>query len=317
MYYSQIRVDPNNPENVYVGGLNFSKSTDGGKTFRSLQADIAHVDNHAIWINPANGNHILVGNDGGLNVSYDQGATGTSSTRFPRRSFMQSASTCESRITSTEVCRTTARGVVQVRRETQAGITNADWYRVGGGDGFYTQIDPTDYNIVYAESQDGNMNRLDLRTGRSVNIRPRGVPRRRGRAAGQAGGQHRRAVRPSPALADSGHGGQLAAVCRAAGIWRFGAQLAVECGATPPPDEPYRFYWNTPIHLSPHNPRVVYAGGNRFFRSLDRGDTWTASADLTKQIDRNTLPIMGVTGNEPMASKHDGYTRLWLHRVDR
>ena len=60
---------------VYVGGLNFSKSTDGGKTFRSLQAGIAHSDNHAIWINPANSDHLLVGNDGGLNVSYDQGAT--------------------------------------------------------------------------------------------------------------------------------------------------------------------------------------------------------------------------------------------------
>ena len=70
----------------------------------------------------------------------------------------------------------------------------------------------------------------------------------------------------------------------------------------------FRFYWNTPIHLSPHNPRLVYAGGNKLFRSLDRGDTWTATIDLTKQIDRNTLPIMGVPGKDPMASKHDGYT---------
>ena len=70
----------------------------------------------------------------------------------------------------------------------------------------------------------------------------------------------------------------------------------------------YRFYWNTPIVLSPHNPRVIYTGGDRFFKSLDRGDTWTATADLTKHIDRNTLPIMGVPGKDPMASKHDGYT---------
>src|SRR5688500_8200474 len=75
MYYSQIRVDPKNPETVYVGGLNFSKSTDGGKTFRSLQQGIAHVDTHAIWINPATGAPLLVGNDGGLNDSFDQGAT--------------------------------------------------------------------------------------------------------------------------------------------------------------------------------------------------------------------------------------------------
>ena len=54
MYYSQIRVDPKNPEIVYVGVLNFSKSTDGGKTFKSLQPGIAHSDHHAIWINPNN-----------------------------------------------------------------------------------------------------------------------------------------------------------------------------------------------------------------------------------------------------------------------
>src|SRR5690349_24758742 len=72
MYYSQIRVDPSNPENVFVGGLNFSKSTDGGKKFTSLQPGIAHSDHHAIWIDPKNGNHIMIGNDGGLDVTYDQ-----------------------------------------------------------------------------------------------------------------------------------------------------------------------------------------------------------------------------------------------------
>ena len=118
MYYSQIRVDPSNPENVYVGGLNFSKSTDGGKTFVSMQANVGHVDNHAIWIDPKNGNHIVLGNDGGLNVTYDQGLTGTSSTRSQRRSSMRLASTCVSLITSMEVCRTTVRGVGRARRAT-------------------------------------------------------------------------------------------------------------------------------------------------------------------------------------------------------
>src|SRR6185503_7235549 len=125
---------PSNPENVYVGGLNFSKSTDGGKTFKSLQQGIAHSDNHAIWINPKNGDNIMVGNDGGLDVSYDQGATWEYVNTIPA-----------------------------------------------------AQIDPTDYNTVYAESQGGAMQRLDLRTGRSVSIRPRGVPRRGG--GRQGGGQ--------------------------------------------------------------------------------------------------------------------------------
>src|SRR5438876_1152971 len=75
MYYSQIRIDPKNPETVCVGGLNFSISTNGGKTFKSLQPAIPHSDHHAIWIDPNNGSHIMIGNDGGLDITYDQGAT--------------------------------------------------------------------------------------------------------------------------------------------------------------------------------------------------------------------------------------------------
>ena len=74
MYYSQIRVDPTNPEIAYQGGAPFFKTVDGGKTWRQVQG-IAHSDHHAIWIDPTNGNHLMVGNDGGLDVSYDQAET--------------------------------------------------------------------------------------------------------------------------------------------------------------------------------------------------------------------------------------------------
>jgi hypothetical protein len=74
----------------------------------------------------------------------------------------------------------------------------------------------------------------------------------------------------------------------------------------PPPGTEFRFYWSTPFILSPHNPDVVYLGGDRLFKSTDRGTTWTASADLTNSIGRNDRPIMGVDGKAPMASKHDG-----------
>jgi hypothetical protein len=74
----------------------------------------------------------------------------------------------------------------------------------------------------------------------------------------------------------------------------------------PPVGEQYRFNWSTPIHISPHNPRTIYVGANRLFKSVNRGDTWTASPDLTKQIDRSTLAIMGVPGDKPMFSKNDG-----------
>jgi hypothetical protein len=75
---------------------------------------------------------------------------------------------------------------------------------------------------------------------------------------------------------------------------------------TPPPGTNYRFYWSTPFILSPHNPRTIYLGGDRLFRSYDRGDTWTASPDLTNNIGRNDRPIMSLAGTAPMASKHDG-----------
>lgn len=311
MYYSQIRVDPSNAEIVYTGGLNFSKSLDGGKTFKNL-AGVAHSDHHAIWINPKNGNNVMVGNDGGLNFSYDQGET---------FDFVNTIAAAQFYAISADmrkpyfVC-----GGLQdngswcgpnTMRASGGGfgggggavVTNADWFRVGGGDGFYTQQDPTDPNIVYYESQDGAVSRLDLRTGQSRSIRPRGPGNARGRGgfgggggggAGGAGGAGGGQLDPQ----------QMQAMMQAAGI--TGNPFQSNVVPTPPQNEQFRFFWNTPILLSPHNPRIVYVGGNKLFKSLDRGDTWTASIDLTKNVDRSKLPIMDVPGDKPMASKHDG-----------
>src|SRR5437764_5905031 len=189
MYYSQIRVDPSNPENVFVGGLNFSRSTDGGKTFKSLQPGIAHTDHHAIWIDPKNGKHILIGNDGGLDVSYDQGDTwefvntGIVATQFyavavdMRRPYYVYGGLQDNGSWG---------GPSQTR--SNLGITNADWFRTGGGDGFYSQADPNDPFIIYSESQNGSMARIDMRTGRSTSIRPRTAPRRGAGGGGSGGG---------------------------------------------------------------------------------------------------------------------------------
>jgi hypothetical protein len=160
-------------------------------------------------------------------------------------------------------------------------IINSDWYRIGGGDGFYVKIDPTDHNTVYVESQDGNVNRLDLKTGRNVSIRPRGPGQRQGGGADESG-----AAQPQ----------------------QGGGQQQQRSNVVPPTPagEQFRFYWNTPIHISPHNPRTVYVAANRVFKSVDRGETWAASPDLTKNVDRTKLPVMGIAGDKPMASKHDG-----------
>ena len=312
MYYSQIRVDPTNPEIVYVGGLNFSKSIDGGKTFRSLQANIPHSDHHAIWIDPKSNNHLIIGNDGGLNVSYDQGATWEFINTIPAAQFYAIGVDMRKPYYIYGGLQDNGSWGGPSQTRNAAGITHAEWFRVGGGDGFYALADPTDPYTVYSESQGGNMNRLDLRTGRSVNIRPRGFPRRRGAGAAATGGTAA-ASSASPSSTPSGDDNPLAALAAfaaAQGLGQFAALATPNVVPPPAPTEQYRFYWSTPLAMSPHNPRIIYAGGDRFFKSLDRGDTWTASVDLTKKIDRNTLSIMGVSGKEPMASKNDGYANF-------
>jgi len=312
MYYSQIRVDPSNAENIFVGGLNFSKSTDGGKKFISLQSGIAHSDHHAIWIDPKNGNHILIGNDGGLDVTYDQGATWEFINTIPAAQFYAIAADMRKPYYVYGGLQDNGSWGGPSQTRNNAGITNADWFRTGGGDGFYSQADPNDYNIVYAESQNGSMTRIDLRTGRSVSIRPR-VPARRGGAEAGSGGRlpgGQSGATPSPTPEAQDPQAALAAIAAAQGFGGSGANLATTSNVVPapPPGTQFRFYWNTPLVMSPHNSRILYVGGDRFFKSLDRGDTWTATADLTKHIDRNTLSIMGVSGKEPMVSKNDGYT---------
>ncbi len=268
MYYSQVRVDPSNDQIIYQGGAPFYKSIDGG-------IDVTY-DQCATWEyvnNFAAGQFYAVSADmrkpyyvcGGLQ---DNGSwCGPSATRSPN------------------------------------GIINEDWFRVGGGDGFYSQNDPTDWTVVYAESQDGATQRLDLRTGRTVSVRPRG-PQPQGR--GGAGGAGR---------GGAGGGGRGAAVegmtpeqtAAPAQPFGFGGQTTPNIVPLPGPDvKAPRFYWNTPILLSPNNPRILYVGGERLFISRDRGNTYTMTEDLTKHIGRNDRAIMGAAGDKPMASKHDG-----------
>lgn len=285
MYYSQIRIDPTNPDIAYQGGAPFFKTVDGGKTWRRV-GGVGHSDHHAIWIDPRDNQHILLGNDGGLDVSYDQGDTWEALALMPLGQFYAISAdmrrpyyVCGGLQDNGSWC-----GPSATRNGT--GIQNSDWFRVGGGDGFYTAQDPTDWTLIYSESQDGNTNRVDLRTGRTQSIRPRGPQAGRG---GGAGGGLPAGVTLTPE--------QQAALARAS-----------QGNVVPPMPEGtnFRFFWSTPFMLSPHNPRTVYLGAERLFRSYDRGDTWLASPDLTRSIGRNDRPIMGVDGKAPMASKHDG-----------
>jgi photosystem II stability/assembly factor-like uncharacterized protein len=296
MYYSKIRVDPSNPDIVYTTGASAYKSVDGGKTFNVMGGQ-SHSDHHALWINPRNGQHLIIGNDGGVDISYDQGTTWEELSLAALGQFYgisvdmrKPYYVCGGLQDNGSWC-----GPSAVR--SAAGIMNADWYRTGGGDGFYTANDPRDWTIIYTESQDGATNRYDLKTGQSRSIRPTPPftppPTPPAAAAAPPEAQGRGAA--APAVQPAGGGGRGG---RGAGPGNV--------VPPPPPGTYYRFYWSTPFMLSHHDPSTVYLGGDRLFKSTTRGDTWTASPDLTKNIGRNDRPIMGVAGTAPMASKHDG-----------
>jgi photosystem II stability/assembly factor-like uncharacterized protein len=286
MYYSQVRIDPTNPDIAYQGGAPFFKTTDGGKTWRQL-GGIPHSDHHAIWIDPKDHDHILLGNDGGLDVSYDQGETWEYINTMALGQFYAVSAdmrkpyyVCGGLQDNGSWC-----GPSGVRSAN--GILNSDWFRVGGGDGFYTANDPSDWRVLYSESQDGATSRIEL-PSRSVSIRPR--------PGGGRGGAAPAAPAAQPASETPVPQPQFA----------FGAPAGPNVVPAPPPGTNYRFYWSTPFILSPHNPRTIYLGGERLFRSYDRGETWVASPDLTNNVGRNDRAIMGVAGSAPMASKHDG-----------
>ena len=284
MYYSQIRIDPTNPEIAYQGGAPFFKTTDGGKTWNAVQG-IPHSDHHAIWIDPRDSKHLVIGNDGGIDVSYDRGETWEYVNMVPVGQFYAVSADMRKPYYICGGLQDNGSWCGPSATRNANGILNSDWFRVGGGDGFYTANDQSDWTILYSESQDGATNRVDLRAGRSNSIRPR--------APGQGRGAAPAGETPEPAT-------------QAAAQFGFGGNLNPNVVPTPPEGTNYRFYWNTPFVLSPHNPRTIYLGGDRLFRSYDRGDTWMASPDLTKNIGRNDRPILGIAGSAPMASKHDG-----------
>jgi photosystem II stability/assembly factor-like uncharacterized protein len=171
-YYSQVRVDPNSDQKVWVLGAPLYLSEDGGKTFREDRWPKIHSDFHAMWIDPADSDHVILGSDGGITVTYDSGRSWDYLNNLPLAQFYEIAYNMEKPY---RVC-----GGLQDNYswcgpsgslQTQ-GIANDEWINVGGGDGFDTKLDPNDPNLVYTESQDGNLLRRDLRTGESRSLRP-------------------------------------------------------------------------------------------------------------------------------------------------
>jgi photosystem II stability/assembly factor-like uncharacterized protein len=183
-YFAKVRVDPNNDQRVYVLGFGTAVSDDGGKTFLNTGARDIHGDCHAMWIDPNNSNHVLLGTDGGIYFSYDKAKTWDFQNNVPLGEFYNVSygmdipyTICGGLQDNGTWCghaatRNNSGGGEGGNARRAAGITNADWIFVNGGDGFWSAVDPTNANIVYGESQGGFINRLDLVSGKRRSLKP-------------------------------------------------------------------------------------------------------------------------------------------------
>ncbi len=174
MYYSQIRVDPSDSNHLYVLGTSLYRSKDGGETFTGDGGrGGVHVDHHAMWVDPDDGRHIILGNDGGLYVTYDRMENWDHHNHFAIGQFYH--------VTVGPNRNYRVYGGLQdngswggpSRTRSGGGPVNSDWFRVGGGDGFICLVDAEDADQVYYESQGGGFGTRNLRTGEQGSARPR------------------------------------------------------------------------------------------------------------------------------------------------
>ncbi len=236
-YYQELYIDPKDDNIMYSMDTYTRISMDGGKTWKKLSNKAKHVDDHALWIDPKNTKHILLGGDGGLYESFDRGNTWDFKQNLPLSQFYR-VSVDNSKPFYFVYGGTQDNNSVGGPSATinNNGIVNSDWFITHGGDGFETQIDPEDPNTVYAQSQYAWLSRYNKKTGEEIDIRP----------------------------------------------------------SEPDNGEAYRWNWNAPLLISPHNHTTLYFCANKVFKSMDRGNSWKViSPDLTRQIDRNRLKILG------------------------
>lgn len=236
-YYNEIFCDPVNVDKVYSVETVSRVSTDAGKTWKTISTRGRHVDDHALWIDPADTDHYMIGGDGGIYETWDAGATFDFKENLPITQFYRVY------VDDAEPFYNVYGGTQDnnsmggpSRNTSRSGVINDEWYPTLGGDGFWGAVEPGNPDIVYSEYQYGNVYRYDRKSGEGLSIKPR----------------------------------------------ERKDELA------------YKWNWNAPLFISPHNKTRLYMAANKVFRSDDRGNTWqVVSDDLTAQVDRNTWPVMG------------------------
>jgi photosystem II stability/assembly factor-like uncharacterized protein len=236
-YYQELVASPHHFDKIYLMDVRVQVSDDGGKTFYRMNERNKHSDNHSMTFKKNDPNYLLVGTDGGIYESFDDTKSWKYVNNLPLTQFYKLAvddSYPFYNIYGGTQDNNTQGGPSRTFRSN--GIVNSDWFVLLGGDGHQPATEPGNPNIVYAQSQQGNLHRVDRTTGEAIFIKPY------------------------------------------SGI-----------------DEDYeRFNWDSPILVSSHDPKRLYFGSQRVWKSSDRGDSWTPiSKDLTKNEERLSLPIMG------------------------
>ena len=253
-YFNEITCDPKNADKVYSLETVSKVTLDGGKTWNNIGNNQRHVDDHAMWIDPYNTSHFYIGGDGGIYESFDEGKNYIFKSNLPVTQFyrvaVDNAKPFYNVYGGTQDNNSMGGPSQNINRD---GVVNDDWKVTVGGDGFWVAIDPEDENIVYTESQYGNVSLWDKKSEESVSIRP--VPRKG--------------------------------------------------------EKSYKWFWDTPIIISPKNRERIYVAANKVFRSNDRGHSWEViSEDLSRNEDRNKFKVMDKYWSIDAIGK-DVSTSLW------
>jgi photosystem II stability/assembly factor-like uncharacterized protein len=172
-YYGELVCDPQDADRLYVPMTPLYMSEDGGRTFRSLVQTAVHVDHHTLWVNPRDPEHLMLGNDGGIYISRDRGESWLWQSNVPVMQLYTVAVDMQEpfyHVYGGTQDNGSWGGPSGTRFSD--GISNEDWTYTAGGDGFFSQVDPTDPDIIYAESQYGVLSRMDHRTGERRRIQP-------------------------------------------------------------------------------------------------------------------------------------------------
>jgi photosystem II stability/assembly factor-like uncharacterized protein len=279
-YYSQVRVDPTNPNHVFWSSTPIKFSLDGGKTTGNTTNNV-HVDHHAMWIDPKDPSHIIVGDDGGVAQTWDSGGNWDSMNQLPIGQYYNVSFDMAVPYNVCGGAQDNGAWCGPSRRRTGT-ITNSMWFTFNGGDGFVTAQDPANPDIIYGESQGGNIGRYTVSTGERFGLaKPQWRPK-------YTQWEDSIAVQwpdtTKPLSKDEKK--------RVDGFRAAQRRDSI--------DLDMRWNWNTPFMISKHNPQVLYFGANRVLKSTKMGDEmYPISPDLsyadTMKIRVSTQTTGGIT----------------------